>query len=76
MNSKLNPIGIIHLPYATKEAFPIQGAFCPDGMGKIEIFPEYKEGLKDIETFSHIILLYRFDRAGEVKLLRPTLLVC
>ncbi len=74
MNSKLNPIGIIHSPYATKEASPIQGAFCPDGIGKVEIFPEYEEGLKDIETFSHIILLYRFDRAGEVKLVRPTFL--
>ena len=37
MNSKLNPIGIIHLPYATKEASLIQGALCPDGMGKDEI---------------------------------------
>ena len=74
MNSKLTPIGVIHSPYATKESTPIQGAFCPDGMGKVEVFPEYKEGLKDIEIFSHIILLYQFDRAGEVTLVRPTFL--
>jgi len=30
--------------------------------------------LKDIDTFSHIILLYLFDRAGEIKLVRPTFL--
>lgn len=74
MNSELNPIGIIYSHYATKEATPIQGAFCPDSIGKVEIFPEHEEGLKDIETFSHIILLYQFDRAGEVKLVRQTFL--
>ena len=38
MNSKLNPICIIHSPYYTKEVSPIQGALCPDGMEKVEIF--------------------------------------
>ncbi len=27
----MTPIGVIHSPYATKEAAPIQGAFCPEG---------------------------------------------
>ena len=46
----------------------------PDGKGRIEIFSEYVEGLETIETFSHIILFYIFDRAGEIKLSRPTFL--
>ena len=74
MNSKLVPIGIIHSPYQTKEAAPIQGAFSPDVIGRVEVFPEYAEGLKDIETFSHIILLYQFNKAGKIKLVRPTFL--
>ncbi|MFH0926336.1 MAG: tRNA (N6-threonylcarbamoyladenosine(37)-N6)-methyltransferase TrmO [bacterium] len=64
------PIGIIHSPYKTKEDAPIQGKFNPDIKGEIEIFSEYQEGLKDIETFSHLILLYHFNKAGEVKLTR------
>jgi tRNA-Thr(GGU) m(6)t(6)A37 methyltransferase TsaA len=74
MNLTLVPIGIIHSPFSSKEATPIQGAFAPEGQGRIEIYPEYAEGLKDIETFSHLILLYWFDRAGEVQLVRPTFL--
>ena len=67
-------IGVIHSPYPTKESCPIQGAVSPDGIGTIDIFPEYADGLKDIETFSHIILLYLFDRASAVQLVRPTFL--
>ena len=74
MNSKPTPIGVIHSPYRTKESAPIQGIFSPGGLGRVEIFLEYAEGLKDIETFSHLILLYQFDRAGEIKLVRPTFL--
>ena len=71
---EIRPLGLIHSPYFTKEEAPIQGAFQPDGMGWVEVFQEYEEGLKDIEGFSHLILLYLFDRAGSVKLVRPTLL--
>ena len=74
MSLKLNPIGIIHSPYATKESCPIQGFYRPEGRGTVEVFSQYTEGLKDIDTFSHIILLYLFDRAGEIKLVRPTFL--
>jgi len=39
---------------------PIQGALRPDKKGQVEIFPEFCEGLKDIDGFSHLILLYHF----------------
>ena len=74
MKHQIEPLGIIHSPYKTKEECPIQGAVTPQGRGIIEIFPEYEEGLKDIDSFSHIILLYFFDRAGDIKLVRPTFL--
>lgn len=74
MKYEIKPIGIVHTPYKTKEECPIQGAIKPEGKGQVEIFSEYEEGLKDIETFSHIILFYIFDQAGEIKLVRPTFL--
>ena len=70
----LKPIGIIRSPFRTKEEAPIQGAFQPDAVGTVEVFAEFAPGLKDIETFSHLFLIYRFDRAGEVILSRPTFL--
>jgi tRNA-Thr(GGU) m(6)t(6)A37 methyltransferase TsaA len=70
----LKPIGIIHSPFATKEACPIQGRCAGDAKGQVEVFPEYAEGLQDIETFSHIYLLYQFDRAGTMELVRPPFL--
>jgi tRNA-Thr(GGU) m(6)t(6)A37 methyltransferase TsaA len=57
---KLNyrPIGIIHSPFKGREGTPIQPI---GGMGvkaEVEVFREYVEGLRDLEGFSHIILLY------------------
>ncbi len=69
-----DPVGIVHSPYKTKETAPIQGIFKPDGTGWVELFPEYADGLHDIELFSHIFLIYFLDRAGPVELVRPTLL--
>ncbi len=74
MKFEVDPIGTIFSPYQTKEECPIQGRAAPEGKGRIEIFPEYEEGLETIETFSHIFLFYIFDRAGEIKLSRPTFL--
>jgi tRNA (adenine37-N6)-methyltransferase len=74
MTITLKPIGIIHTPHKTKEETPIQGSSNQDSKGSVEVYPEFEDGLKDIETFSHVILLYQFDRAGEVKLVRPTFL--
>ena len=74
MRHHIEQIGTIHSPYATKDSCPIQGSVKPDGIGTVEVFPAYADGLKDIETFSHIILLYVFDKAGDIQLIRPTFL--
>ena len=55
-----NPIGIIHSSYKQMKGVPIQGALSKNSSGKVEVFPEYESGLKDLEGFSHIILLYHF----------------
>jgi tRNA-Thr(GGU) m(6)t(6)A37 methyltransferase TsaA len=70
----ITPIGIIHSPFCSKEQAPVQGAFQPEAEGTVDLFPEFVPGLKDIETFSHLFLIYRFDRAAEVILTRPTFL--
>jgi len=57
---KFKPIGIIHSPFKEPKGTPIQPASAKGIKGKIEIFPEYAEGLKDLEGFSHIILIYHF----------------
>jgi len=68
------PIGIIHTPFKKQEGMPIQGALSPESKGWIEVFPEYAEGLKDVEGFSHLILLYVFHGSRDYRLLcRPFL---
>jgi len=71
---QMKQIGLIRSPFSVKDDTPIQGAFRPDAQGRIEVLPEYEEGLKDIETFSHLFLIYAFDRAASVQLVRPTFL--
>ena len=53
------PIGIVHSEFNEKTNVPIQSVFS-DNKGIIEIFPEFSDGLKDIEGFSHIFLIYHF----------------
>lgn len=74
MKFEIEQIGTILTPYKTKEECPIQGTAAPRGRGRVEVFPQYAEALETIETFSHLYLFYIFDRAGELKLSRPTFL--
>jgi tRNA (adenine37-N6)-methyltransferase len=61
-------IGIIHSPFRSIENMPIQPAGAAGIRGEIELFAEFAPGLKDLEGFSHIILLYHFHRAAEPRL--------
>lgn len=54
------PIGIIHTPFIDLKGIPIQSSMS-ESEGEIEIFPEFKDGLKDLEGFSHLICIYYFD---------------
>ncbi len=73
-NMIIKAIGIIHTPSKTKKKCPIQPRYSPDFLGRVEVFGEYAQGLKDIETFSYIYLVYLFDRSGKIDLVRPTFL--
>lgn len=71
---KVKPIGVIHSPFHDPGETPIQPALAEGGKGAVEVFEQYADGLKDIEGFSHVILVYWFDRAGEVELVRKPFL--
>ncbi len=62
------PIGVIRSGHTEAVKTPIQPVFARDCMGWVEVFPEYAEGLHDLEGFSHIFLLYHFHRAGPPRL--------
>jgi len=70
MDITLSAIGTITTNHASKDQAPVQGVFSPDAFGTVTVFPEYAEGLKDIELFSHIYLFYHFDRAEVGELIR------
>ena len=66
---KYRQIGVIHSGFKEPKGTPIQPEGARDSGGTVEVFQEYAEGLKDIEGFSHIILLYHFhlSRKGSLK---------
>lgn len=53
-------IGVIHSPFVEPKGTPIQPSAAKGVEGVVEVFPGYQKGLKDIEGFSHIILIYHF----------------
>lgn len=57
------PIGTIYTPYTEREGMPIQPGGAEGVAGSIEIFEEFAAGLKDLDGFSHIILLYAFHQS-------------
>lgn len=57
------PIGIIHTPFAERSGTPIQPAAAAGAVGRIELADCYRSGLKDLDGFSHLILLYHFHRS-------------
>ena len=59
------PIGIIHTPFDTPQGTPIQPAGASGTAGSIEIFPEFSDGLEDLDGFSHIILLFHLHLITE-----------
>ena len=63
------PIGIIHSPFKEPKGTPIQPPGARGIEGSVEIFPEYAQGLVDLEGFSHILLIYHFHLAKQPSLM-------
>lgn len=58
----LKPIGIARTPYRIAHDAPFQGRFS-DALSRVSVFDRYSHGLKDVETCSHLYVLYWADQA-------------
>ena len=67
MEYTMRPIGIIRSPFQDKRSTPFQPSRSGE-TGQVEVFPEFVEGLLDLEAFSHIFLLYVFHRSSGYQL--------
>lgn len=63
------PIGYARSPYKNTKEVPKGLGAKHEAEGTLEILPQFEAGLTDIEGFSHLIVLWVFDRAGEYELL-------
>ena len=60
MNIVYTPIGMIHSPFTELNGMPIQPTGALGAEGTVEIFPQFQDGLKDLDGFSHLFMLYHF----------------
>jgi len=63
------PIGHIHSPYTDTTSIPKGLGARHDAEGALEIIPEFELGLTDIEGFSHLFVLWVFDRSRDFDLI-------
>jgi tRNA-Thr(GGU) m(6)t(6)A37 methyltransferase TsaA len=73
---RLRPIGVVHSPFQVREDVDPRRNVRPGGFddvrGEVEISPAYAPGLRDIAGFSHLIVIFDFNRSGRGHLLvRP-----
>jgi len=59
----LHPIGVVRSPYKEIQGMPIQAKGAEGVPGRVELDAELEGGLKDLQGFSHIILIYHFHRS-------------
>ena len=64
MKIEFDTIGTIHSPFTELEGMPIQPTGAKGIKGEIHIKDEYKPGLKDINGFSHLILIYHLHKTN------------
>ena len=69
---QMNPIGTVHSPFEDSSEIPKGPGAQHRAEGTIEILPELEAGLQDIEGFSHLFVIWVFNRVdGSDLLARP-----
>jgi tRNA-Thr(GGU) m(6)t(6)A37 methyltransferase TsaA len=63
------PIGVIHSPFAKPEGTPIQPGGAKGVRGTVEVRSAFADGLRDLEGFSHVLLIYHFHLSEGYSLL-------
>ena len=66
---KMKPIGMIRSPYSETSQIPKGPGAEHNAEGVLELMPEFEAGLKDIEGFSHLYVLWVFDRVTDYDLI-------
>ena len=64
-----HPIGLVSSPYKTTQEIPKGLGTKHEAAGILQILPEFEPGLTDIEGFSHLFVIWEFDRAQGFELL-------
>jgi tRNA (adenine37-N6)-methyltransferase len=65
---EIKPIGVIRSPFHQIQDMPIQPKGARGVKGQVLVDEIYKDGLRDLEGFSHIFLLYCFHKAVRTEL--------
>jgi len=63
------PIGHVRSPYSETSQIPKGLGAKHDAEGELEILPEFEAGLTDIEGFSHLYVIWAFDRSEGFQLM-------
>ena len=66
------PIGYVRSQYNETKSIPRGLGAKHEAEGYLEILPEFEAGLADIEGFSHIFVVWEFDRADGFQLFGPS----
>lgn len=66
---QFTPIGTIHTPIKKREDAPRQSRLGRDIAGTVEIDKQYEQGLTDLETFSHIVLIFYLHLSKDFSLM-------
>ena len=64
----LEPIGVIHTPFREAAGTPIQPRAAKGARGTVEVFEPFAAGLRDLDGFDRVWLVYWFDRSAAPKL--------
>jgi tRNA-Thr(GGU) m(6)t(6)A37 methyltransferase TsaA len=65
----MTPIGTIRSPYSSTAEIPKGPGATHEAEGVLELLPVLETGLTDIEGFSHLYVIWVFDRAEGYELL-------
>ncbi len=61
----MQPIGFVRAPFQDTAAIPKGLGAKHEAEGVLEILPAFEPGLQDIDGFSHLFVVWVFDRAEE-----------
>jgi tRNA-Thr(GGU) m(6)t(6)A37 methyltransferase TsaA len=64
----VRPLGVIRTPHERMEDAPRQPTRARGVPGRVEVYPDLVEGLEGIERYSHIYLIFAFDRVKATEL--------